>query len=205
MSIEYTNRVGKRYYLRVQKTKTGKDKFLFTTNDQGKGQPVDQIPEGFEIYEHPENAQVFLRKKRPQLIIDLEKQLITEYVENVQRKRSKKYRIDCKDDLITIYESDRDSEALEGLIGKFMTDLPLRPGLNVDDAKNMLFQMTDRNYSPVLRFRLLDQGKRLFVAERFCYLGGIDDWTYLTGPSSLKKLADKYIKLLGTEEFFREF
>ena len=68
MAVEYTNRIGKTYYLREGKTKTGKPRYFFSSNKDGKGEAVKEIPEGFEIYEHPENAQVFLRKKRLQLI-----------------------------------------------------------------------------------------------------------------------------------------
>ena len=59
-----------------------------------------------------------------------------------------------------------------------------------------------RTYSEVMRFILQDKKARDFTVERFCYRGGIDDWIYLDGPGSLEKLAKKYIKYLGTEEFF---
>jgi len=40
-----------------------------------------KIPEGYEIYEHPLNAQVFLRKKQSQVITDIENHLITKVSE----------------------------------------------------------------------------------------------------------------------------
>ena len=39
---------------------------------------IEHVPEGYEIYEHPENARVFLRLKRPQIITDIEKHLGTD-------------------------------------------------------------------------------------------------------------------------------
>lgn len=47
-----------------------------------------------------------------------------------------------------------------------------------------------------------DKEKRLFTIERFCFLGGIDDWIYIGGPDSLGKQAKKFIKHLGKESFF---
>ena len=79
MAVQYTNRIGKTYYLREGKTKTGKQRYFFSTQQEGKGAPLEHVPDGYEIYEHPQNAQVFLRKKRPQLITDIEKHLVDKY------------------------------------------------------------------------------------------------------------------------------
>jgi hypothetical protein len=62
--------------------------------------------------------------------------------------------------------------------------------------------MLDRHYTEMMRFCLVDQERRTFTAERFCFRGSIDDWIHLGGPNTLKKLAKRYIKLLGTEEFY---
>ena len=74
MHIEHTNRKGQTYYLHVGKTKTGKPKYQFSK--KSTGDLVNEIPEGYEIYEHPVNGQVFLRKKLPRLITDLEKNIV---------------------------------------------------------------------------------------------------------------------------------
>jgi hypothetical protein len=58
MAIEYVNRKQKTYYLHAGTTKTGKPKYFFST--KAEGVLVDDIPEGYEIYENP-NAQVFLQ------------------------------------------------------------------------------------------------------------------------------------------------
>ena len=74
MAVEYTNRKGKKYYLNVGKTKTGKPKYYFSMKTRGK--LPEEIPEGYEIYEHPANAQVFLRKEIPLAITEFEKKLV---------------------------------------------------------------------------------------------------------------------------------
>ncbi len=200
MAVQHTNRIKKTYYLREGKTKTGKPRYFFSSQQQGKGKIVDQIPNGYEIYERPENAQVFLRKARPQLITDLEKRLVKKAVKALQR--SKQYLIDCKDEFITIYESHTDVEDLKEIFSDFPGRVLLRPGMTTDDAMNVLVNAADLNYTAMLRFRLANKERRMFSAERFCFRGAIDDWINLSGPENLKTLVDKYVELLGTDNFF---
>ena len=57
MVVEYVNRKGRKHYLHEGKTKTGKPMYFFSMKSEGN--PANAIPEGYEIYEHP-NAQVFV-------------------------------------------------------------------------------------------------------------------------------------------------
>ena len=200
ITMQYTNRLGKIYYLREGKTKTGKSRYFFSTQKNGKGKTLDHIPEGYEVYEHPENAQVFLRKKRPQLITDIEKQFVKKHTDVL--KRSKRYLVDCKDEYITIYESNTDIDNLKNILGDFLKQTPARSGVDRDDAMTTLVNAADRNYTAMLRFHLVDKERRTFTVERFCFLGSIDDWIYLDGPDTLNNLGKKYINLLGTDELF---
>ena len=200
MTIKYTNRVGKKYYLFEGKTKSGKPRYFFSLQHSGKGKAIDEIPEGYEIYEHPENAQVFLRKKRLRLITDIEEQFVKKHVNSL--KRSRRYRVDCRDKCITIYESNADTDTLKGLFGNILKTAPVRPDVNFDDAMSTFLNISDQRYTAVLRFCLVDKEKRLFTAERFCFRGSIEDWIYLAGPDTLSKIVKKYVKSLGTDEFF---
>jgi hypothetical protein len=200
MTIQYTNRVGKTYYLREGKTKTGKPRYFFSAQKNGKGEPVDYIPEGYEVYEHPENAQVFLRKKRPQLITDQEKQLVKKHTEAL--KRSKRYRVECLDEYITIYESNTDQGNLINIFKNFLEHTPARSGVDFDDTITTLINVADRYYTAMLRFRLVEREQRLFTVERFCFRGAIDDWLYLDGPNNLDNLVKKWINMLGTDKFW---
>ncbi len=65
MSVKFTNRIRQTYYLREGKTKKGKPSYFFSTKQVGKVKIVMQIPDGYEIYEHPENAQVFFKEGTP--------------------------------------------------------------------------------------------------------------------------------------------
>ena len=187
MFIQHTNRAGKIYYLRERKTKAGKLQFFFSTQPEGKGVAVKEIPDGYEIYEHPENAQVFLRRKKPQLIADVEKRLVEEIAEKLES--TKRYLIDYNAEFITVYESDAN-------FGKIMNKI----GVTTDVGLNKFADTS--HYSGMLRFRLVDKKKRLFIAERFCFRGSIDDWIHLSGPDNLRSLSNQYMTLLGTDEFF---
>ena len=199
MAMQYTNRIGKTYYLREGKTKTGKPRYFFSAQKNGKGETLDHIPDGYEVYEHPENAQVFLRKKRPQLITDLEKQFVKKHADALER--SKRYRVDCKDECITIYESNTDIGNIKNFFGDFLNRTSVRPEVDLDDTMATLVNMADRQYTAMLRFRLIDKEQRMFTAERFCFRGAIDDWIYLGGPDALENLVES-INLLGTDKFF---
>jgi hypothetical protein len=57
-------------------------------------------------------------------------------------------------------------------------------------------------YQKMLRFTLVDEDARLFAAERWCFLGSIDDWVPLSGGGDLAKLVQKFAPHIGKESFF---
>ncbi len=59
-------------------------------------------------------------------------------------------------------------------------------------------------FTPVLRFTLIDEDQRAFEAERMCYLGSIDDFIHI-GYGPLEPMASDIIATLGTDEFFEWF
>jgi hypothetical protein len=200
MAVEYTNRTGQTYYLLAGKTKTGKPRYFFSATPEGKGEPVDLVPEGFEVHENPRDARVFLRKKRPQLISEEEKALVEKHVNKL--KRSHRYLVDCRDANITIYESNADVDLLKESFSEFFKANPLRAGLNLEKSLETFIQGASQYYTEMMQFRLVDKERRLFIAERFCFRGSIDDWIEIDGPDKLKTLVKRYIKKLGTDDFF---
>ena len=54
----------------------------------------------------------------------------------------------------------------------------------------------------MLRFVLDDELLRIFMTERFCFLGSVDDWIEIGEPDILKKLVEKYVKHLEKESFY---
>ncbi len=73
MPITHVNRKWKTYYLHIGKTKSGKDKYYFSTKSDET--LAETIPDGYEVYENP-NAQVFLRIIQPKLITDTERAVV---------------------------------------------------------------------------------------------------------------------------------
>ncbi len=187
MSVKYTNAKGKVYYLHKGKTKTGKERYYFSMKN--KGPICNLIPEGYEIYEHP-NAQVFLRKIPKKIILDEEIDIVEDGIRNYSSLKT--YKIDVRKNIIQIYTPDQDVNALENILST-ISRLPAITKQAINDVAT---------YSPDMQFILTDKEERIFVAQRYCYLGRIDDWINIGSPDSLGALVEKYIKHLGKESFF---
>ena len=97
--IIYTNRKGVTYTLCQSVTKTGKPRYSFAREPQGE--PVEAIPEGYEIRESV-NGVVSLAKVRPGHILAEEVAVVAAAIQ--QHPRSRNYRLDVKPDRIDIYE-----------------------------------------------------------------------------------------------------
>ena len=193
MPFQYTNKRHTTHFLHEGITKKGNPKYYFSTKTAGK--LLDKIPKGYEVYEHPANGQVFLRKIQPKLITDTEKHTVDKCLKCLNRPR--RYIYDIKQRIITIYESNQDIDRLKELFVELAVN-----GLPEDESA--LTAIIDKavNYSPVMRFILEDDEKRTFIAERFCFLGSIDDWIYIGGPDSLNKLVGTYVGHLGKDSLY---
>ena len=61
------------------------------------------------------------------------------------------------------------------------------------------------NYMKVLRFTLVDEEKRTFSVQRWCFRGSIDDWIDLWSSGHHGKLLDlvrKFCPHIGQDSFF---
>ena len=188
MAVTCKNREKDIYYLHEGKTKTGKPKYYFSKSDKGK--IVDNIPNGYEIYENP-HAQVFLRKKLVSLITDEELDLVERGVR--QYADLENIIVDRKEGTLTVFLLDQNFEGLKAELQRF--SLISNEKLDTIFGKSL-------TYSPMLRFTLENEGQREFLVQRFCFLGSIDSWIYLESSSSLKNMVKKYCKHLGKESFF---
>ena len=100
MVVTHVNRKRDTYFLHEGKTKTGKPKYYFSKDSEGD--VLHAIPDGYEVYENP-NAQVFLRKKSPQIVTNEE----IEVVRAGLRKCAPSQRciVDVKGEHIVVYEA----------------------------------------------------------------------------------------------------
>jgi hypothetical protein len=191
MPISYTNRKGVTYFLNKGVTKTGKPRYWFAR--EPKGEPVTEIPSGYEI-EESVNAIVSLVKARPQMIPPEEVESVKTQLERHPKARN--YRLAVKDKQIIVYEGfGWDVDKMMKIFKDFPTLL---------NARERLAEDRDRyaQYTPVMRFILDDQETREYDAERWCYKGAIEDWIYAGHSGKIGELAKKLIPKLGTDEFF---
>jgi len=196
MPVTYTNRKGHAYYLCQGMTKTGKVRYYFARQPI-EGSP-DQIPEGYKISESV-NGVVSLVKDRLQLILPQE----IESVEAVLARHPKgcDYRVAVHKNHIIVYERlGPDVDTLSAIFGKICE-------FQSDIVKARLQEQLDKmaRFSPVLRFILVDPEERIFKAERWSYMGDIDDWIDTGESGKLEKLARRMIPKLRTDDFFELF
>ena len=64
--------------------------------------------------------------------------------------------------------------------------------------------MRRSNYTKMMRFKLVDRAKRLFVVQRWCFRGSVDDWIGLGSRTRapLPNLVRTYVPDLGKESFY---
>jgi hypothetical protein len=183
MAVTHINRREDTYFLHEGKTKTGKPKYWFSKGV--KGDLVDEVPEGYEIYENPA-AQVFLRKIVPQVITPFEVALVEQGLERYAA--GQKCLVDLQGMHIVVYHAERTRLAERGF--RFgLLELP----------------EYHSNYTKVMRFTLVDEGERTFAVQRWCFRGSIDRWIDLWHSGGQGKLADqvkRFCPHIGQESFF---
>jgi len=161
------------------------------------GEPVNEIPEGFKISESV-NGIVSLVKDRPSQLLPEE----TAAVETTVGRHPKahNYRVSTRHDRIEVYE--RVGPDPDELIAELR-----QVGLLVPGQMDRLRAQQERRaqFTPVLRFILADAEQRTFYAERWCYLGSVDDWIQVGSRGSLERLAHQLIPRLGSERFFEVY
>ncbi len=194
MPVSYTNRKGVTYTLYQGQTKTGKPRYYFGRLEQGQSEPVTELPLGYTISESV-NGVVSLVKDHPALILPEEVAAVESTVQ--QHPKAHRYRVAVKATNIEVYEQvGPDYNAL-------VSELHI-PGLSSPGLSEELQALEERyaRFTPVLRFILLDQARRLFGVQRMSSLGGIDDWLELGQTGPVAKLARAIIPTLGTEQFY---
>jgi hypothetical protein len=188
MPITYTNRKGTTYFLCQGTTKTGKSRYFFAR--EPKGEAMDAIPEGYRI-EESVNGLVSLVKDRPRLIFPEETAAIDAALK--RHPKGSNYRLGVKHNQIIVYERlGPDIDRLNAMFG-ILGPIDQRAGEILDRSAK---------YTPIMRFILDDPKKRDYHAERWCYLGSIDDWIYAGQAGEIETLAHELIPTLGTDDFY---
>ena len=186
MAVTHTNRKGDTYHLMRRKGKSIRTQYVFSKKDL-HGEAVDSIPDGYEVFEHP-NGQVFLRRQIISEVPDADYQVIEQYMRD--HFRDELYILERKRREVVIHFADEQLEHLLNMVTAFGAQARL------EKLRRELLR-----YSPMMRISY-DSKSAAYTLERYCFLGGIDDWVLLDGSVSIKKLVEKYCKHLGKDSFF---
>ena len=156
MPIVYTNRKGVTYYLCCSPVAGGKRRYYFTR--EARGEPVEEIPRGYQISESV-NGVVSLVKKRDSQVLPAE---VGEVKAVWEQDRSwGEYRVEAEQDRIVVYEQVGlgVGELVERMVGSGLLD---------DEERGRVKEYLESRtrYTPLLRFDLVDEEQRLFAVCR---------------------------------------
>ena len=196
MPLEYENRMGHLYYLHEGKTRTGKPRYYVSRSLEGN--PIESVPEGYEIHELPERAQVVLRKVTHTAIKPFER----EQVEQGLRRYGglNHFVVDVQEHSLVVYLPSMSEAECAEIVADLAGPMPLSTSRRLDEKRERLLRRSP--YEKMLRFVLTSPDRRLFRAERWCYRGSIDCWISLHDSAPLGDLVKKYAVHLGKDSFF---
>lgn len=194
--LSYENRKGQVYHLLQGKTPTGKPKYY--ASRKLTGTPLDAMPEGYEWRELPETAQVVVRRIQPSLVTEFERARTEAIVQRVSGLTI--FVVDIEEDSLVVYTPSTSRRKVEELIndlaGPMFRRSPSRVEAYIDES------LRRSQFVKMLRFTLMNPDKRIYHAERWCFLGSIDNWFPLTGFAPLDELVEAYARHLDSESFF---
>ena len=200
MTVTHTNRRGDTYYLLQGLTKTGKPKY-YVSKKPGAN-TVEQMPDGFELYEHPADGIVHFRRIRPTSILPKEREAAIQIIRKLTERDL--FFAECEEDSLVIYWPDRDPIAMSALLSK-MFGMPVdlgfsNPAITGRQVDSEVLRML--RTSPVLRFTLNNEAKRTFVTSRMCYKGGREFWLPISRARKLEELVRTFAPHLGHDSLF---
>lgn len=192
MPIEYVNRRGDKYYLFQGKTKTGKPKYYVSRKPNGVH--VDQMPDGYEFHENPQDGVLSVRKIRPTKVLPQERQQLGVWTRELAGTEF--FLVDIQDDSLVVYAPGDDPAARANLIHAMFG------GAVADKLSNLSWIGANATYLPMFRFNLVDEDGRLYSVDRWCYKGSINDWIPLSDGNTLETQARSYLPHLHKESFY---
>ena len=70
-----------------------------------------------------------------------------------------------------------------------------------ENARTIQSLRAEIHYSDMLKFILVDDKRRAFVTQRYCFLGSVDDWIDIGKHGKLATLVRTYVKHLGKDSY----
>ncbi|MBT2558222.1 hypothetical protein J7E24_10535 [Hymenobacter sp. ISL-91] len=177
MPLSYTNRRQETYYIRAARAKKGGVRY-YVIKDFTKypaEEIPDQLPDGFEWYEYPEDGKTTLRKvvptRVPAAMLATVRELTTRY------SPREVLHFDVEPEAITVYEYPYGPDEL---------------GMPLADILKFVY------FSPVLRFVLLPGGGS-YQVQRICQYPGLEGWIALETSPDLAALVTRFAPHIGQE------
>ena len=112
MAHSHRNRCGDVYWLQAAKTRTGKRRYNF--GRQLTGEPIEDVPAGYEIYESPRHGQVYLRKELLTCITPGEREIVADGVRLFSEVSH--FIVDVEEDCLVVYVPTMSDDKLDSLV-----------------------------------------------------------------------------------------
>ncbi|MCL2306610.1 MAG: hypothetical protein FWC43_14825 [Planctomycetaceae bacterium] len=178
MPIIYQNCHDEKYFLHEGKTKTGKSRYYFSKKEEGN--PVDTIPDGYEIYERP-GGMVYLRKEQKAPIWQEELEYVQNKIAGMIDQES--------EDKLSLLRSEL-GFGFPGFTGintaRFTKAFQTRFEAEIRKEEIIIYEVRSSDARPLMKFVLKNEEERLFSTYRWCFKGRIDGWIHVGGTGSLK-------------------
>ncbi len=183
MTLKYTNRKKQDHYIKVVITKKGAKRY-YIVKDKSKwknSELLNELPQGFEFYEAPDDARVSFRKVVKSCFSEDEQVIVHRIMQ--KHETIKDFIIDLTKDGLVVHPAHLYEEEL------------IEAGFPTENF--MLIQ----SYPPRLLFTKNEQQQ--YVVRRFCHISRYYGWIPLETSSDLKTLAEKFCPLINTDELLK--
>ena len=189
--VTHTNRKGVTCYLCHGMTKRFRPRYYFSREPRGTA--LAAVPEGYVITESVNGVVSLSRARQPTF---LPEEIAAVQSALTAHPKGQNYRVSAKKDFLEVYE--RIGLSSDDLVRDFMKEgyVPL------GGARAFIAQHEQRaQFTPILRFRLVEPRARLFTVDRMTFRGD-GGWLMVGGPAALRRLLKRVIPALGRDAFF---
>ena len=187
--LSHTNRLGGTYYLHEGTTKTGKVRyFVAKTLREGA---LSTMPKGFEFSESI-NGVVSVRRIDSSAASVPKGDLALADTEMARHPHLRGHRIEVKKGEIVVFEPETD------VLPDLLKDMA---GLFSAYSKRVVSRRV--RYSPVMKF-VQERGNGDYTVHRMTYRGD-GGWSYPLASGALHWLLKRFLRHVGTDEFFELF
>ncbi len=189
-TLSYTNRQNSTAYIRAVPAKKGGMRY-YITKDPKSPDLIEEMPDGYEFYENPEDARIIFRKWKPSQITSIERQTVEEAVANLSAVTD--FIVEAREKEIVVY------------ISQFSSIGGQEPSLSAEEARELWGEHLDRwkKYDDYVRFVLVNRSPRVFAVWRVAFFGLFSQkYVELERSEDLEYLAEKVCECIGRDSYF---